>query len=321
MHMSDPLPRRRLRSLGRITPAFARNSAPGSAHLRSEAASAVRAPPPGAARSPRRAPESSSTPVRSPIFSTKQSTSAIREWKIAPQPKDLLGPARRDHRPDRPQDGDQRAELAAPPRSWRTSRTPTARPGTTWSTGRSICAMRVRRTITLRASPSGKQYRLNDRTAVLIVAAARLAPGRKARHWSTASRCPAALFDFGLYFFHNAKELLARGTGPYFYLPKMESAPRGAAVERHLRLRAGASSASRSGTHQRHRADRDDARRVRDGRDPLRAARALRGLNFGRWDYIFSCIKKFRAIRDFVLADRAQVTMDARLHARLRRCC
>src|SRR5688572_17744661 len=79
----------------------------------------------------------------------------------------------------------------------------------------------VQRTITFTA-PGGKRYELNDRTATLLV---------RPRGWHlvekhvTVDGAPvsAAIFDFALYFFHNAKALLARGTGPYFYLPKMES--------------------------------------------------------------------------------------------------
>src|SRR5262245_5075070 len=78
----------------------------------------------------------------------------------------------------------------------------------------------VRRTITLEAS--GKSYKLNDKTAVLIP---------RPRGWHLDEKhllvdgepVSASLFDFGLFFFHNAKELIARGSGPYFYLPKMES--------------------------------------------------------------------------------------------------
>ncbi len=83
-----------------------------------------------------------------------------------------------------------------------------------------------------------------------------------------------SLFDFGLYFFHNAKARLAKGSGTYFYLPKMES---------HLEARlwndvfvlAQKELGVPHGHDQGHRADRDDPGRVRDGRDPLRAARAL----------------------------------------------
>src|SRR5271165_605478 len=78
----------------------------------------------------------------------------------------------------------------------------------------------VRRTISF-ASPEGKAYRLNDRTATLMV---------RPRGWHLPEKhvlldgrpVSGSLFDFGLYFFHNARELLTRGSGPYFYLPKME---------------------------------------------------------------------------------------------------
>src|SRR5436305_12244801 len=78
----------------------------------------------------------------------------------------------------------------------------------------------VRRTITFEAG--GKQYKLNDCVATLLV---------RPRGWHLTEEhvhvdgkpVSASLFDFALYFFHNAKELLARGSGPYFYLPKMES--------------------------------------------------------------------------------------------------
>ncbi|MEO8566840.1 MAG: malate synthase A, partial [Betaproteobacteria bacterium] len=157
------------------------------------------------------------------------------------------------------------------------------------------------------ASPEGKSYRLDEKTATLFV---------RPRGWHLPEKhvvidgaaISGAIFDFALYFFHNAKELVARGTGPYFYLPKMES---------HL-----------------------EARLWNDifvmAQDELGIPRAtikatvlietilaafemdeilyeLRehsaGLNCGRWDYIFSSIKKFRNNRDFCLADRALVTM------------
>src|SRR6185503_2302768 len=80
----------------------------------------------------------------------------------------------------------------------------------------------IRRTITYTDPTSGKAYKLNDKVAVLLV---------RPRGWHLPEKhvivdgqpMSGSLFDFGLYFFHNAKELLARGTGPYFYLPKMES--------------------------------------------------------------------------------------------------
>src|ERR1035437_8325308 len=80
----------------------------------------------------------------------------------------------------------------------------------------------VRRTITFEAPTTGKSYKLIDKPAVLFV---------RARGWHLEERhmtvdgepMSGSLFDFGLYAFHNAKELLSRGSGPYFYLPKMES--------------------------------------------------------------------------------------------------
>ena len=83
-----------------------------------------------------------------------------------------------------------------------------------------------------------------------------------------------SLFDFGLYFFHNAKALLERGSGPYFYLPKMESHLEARLWNDVFRLRAGA--ARRAARHHpRHGADRNHSRRVRNGRDSLRTARSL----------------------------------------------
>ena len=129
----------------------------------------------------------------------------------------------------------------------------------------------VRRTIAL--DTGEKSYRLNDETATLVI---------RPRGWHLIERhhlvdgapISASLFDFGLVVFNNAREQLERGTGPYFYLPKLESHDRGAALGAGVRARrAGARTAAR--LDQVHRPDRDDLRRVRDGRDPLRAARPL----------------------------------------------
>ena len=165
----------------------------------------------------------------------------------------------------------------------------------------------VRRTITF--EQNGKHYRLKDKTAVLI-------PRPRGWHLDekhlTVDGKPVSggIFDFALFFFHNAKELLSRGSGPYFYLPKMES-------------------------HHEARLWNDIFVFAQDELDiprgTIRATALIEtvvaafemdeilyelrehsaGLNIGRWDYIFSCIKKFRANRDFCLADRAQVTMTA----------
>ena len=165
----------------------------------------------------------------------------------------------------------------------------------------------VRRTISLEQGE--KRYKLNDKTAVLI-------PRPRGWHLSEkhvlidGKQISASIFDFGLYFFHNAKELLKRGTGPYFYLPKMES---------HLEARLwndvfvmaqnelGVPQGSIKGTVLIETVVA--AFEMDEILWELREHSA--GLNIGRWDYIFSCIKKFRSNKDFCLADRSQVTMTA----------
>jgi malate synthase len=172
--------------------------------------------------------------------------------------------------------------------------------------GQLNCQEAIRRTLTFR-SPEGKEYRLNQATATLVV---------RPRGWHLEEAhflvdgrpAPASLFDFGLYFFHNARELLARGSGPYFYLPKLES---------HLEARLWNRIF--------------DAAQEALGIPPgtIRATVLIEtivaafemdeilyelsphaaGLNAGRWDYIFSIIKKLGHRSEFILPDRAQVTM------------
>ncbi|HUQ90791.1 MAG TPA: malate synthase A, partial [Bryobacteraceae bacterium] len=157
-------------------------------------------------------------------------------------------------------------------------------------------------------SPEGKAYKLNEKTAVLLV---------RPRGWHLVEKhmlvdgqpVSGSLFDFGLYFFHNAKQALARGSGPYFYLPKMES---------HLEARLW----------------NDVFRFAQDycgvPQGSVRATVLIEtilaafemdeilyelrdhsaGLNCGRWDYIFSYIKKLGTRADKILPNRAQVTMD-----------
>src|SRR5205814_9019611 len=119
----------------------------------------------------------------------------------------------------------------------------------------------------------------------------------------------ASLFDFGLFFFHSAATQIAAGTGPYFYLPKMES---------HLEARLWNDVFSHS---EQTLGIRPGAIRATVLIETILAAFEMdeilyelrdhsAGLNCGRWDYIFSFIKKFRSRRDFVLPDRAQVTME-----------
>jgi malate synthase len=157
-------------------------------------------------------------------------------------------------------------------------------------------------------SPEGKRYELNSNVATLMV---------RPRGWHLVERhflvdgnpISGSLFDFGLYFFHNAHSLIRKGTGPYFYLPKMES---------HLEARLW----------------NDVFCFAQDElgipRGTIRATVLIEtilaafemdeilyelrehssGLNCGRWDYIFSFIKKFRTRPDFMLPDRSTVTMD-----------
>src|SRR5512144_3194001 len=156
-------------------------------------------------------------------------------------------------------------------------------------------------------SPEGKSYRLNEKTAVLFV---------RPRGWHLPEKhvkidgapISGGIFDFALYMFHNAKELLARGTGPYFYLPKLESHLEArlwndvfVAAERDLGIPQASIKATVLIETILAAFEMDEILYE------LREHSA--GLNCGRWDYIFSCIKKFRNRADFCLADRALVTM------------
>ncbi len=163
----------------------------------------------------------------------------------------------------------------------------------------------IRRRITL--EQNGKQYKLNDRTAVLI-------PRPRGWHLDEkhmlvdGRRVSGGIFDFALLFFHNAKELLARGSGPYYYLPKMESH-----LEARLWNEVFTQAQKQLGVP--HGTIRATclietvvaAFEMDEFLWELREHSA--GLNIGRWDYIFSCIKKFRVNKDFCLADRSQVSM------------
>jgi malate synthase len=158
-------------------------------------------------------------------------------------------------------------------------------------------------------SPEGKRYKLNEKTAALMV---------RPRGWHLLERhlhvdgnaVSGAIFDFALYFFHNAKALLARNTGPYFYLPKMESHLEArlwndifVAAQRELGVPQGTIKATVLIETVLAAFEMDEI--LYELRDHCV------GLNIGRWDYIFSCIKKFRSNRDFCLADRSRVTMTA----------
>jgi len=165
----------------------------------------------------------------------------------------------------------------------------------------------IRRTI--RLEQGGKTYQLNDKVATLVV---------RPRGWHLdekhvtvdGERVSGGIFDFALYLFHNAKELLARGSGPYFYLPKMES---------HLEARLWndifVAAQKRVGVPQGSIKATVLIETILAAFEMDEILYELRehsaGLNAGRWDYIFSCIKKFKVDREFCLADRARVTMTA----------
>lgn len=165
----------------------------------------------------------------------------------------------------------------------------------------------ARRNITYHDAKSGKDYRLNDRIATLIIRPRGLHL-REKHVWVDGASIPASLFDFGLCFFHNAREFLARGSGPYFYLPKLQS---------HLEARwwndvfrfAQELLDLPNGTI---RATvlietLPAAFEMEEILYELREHSA--GLNCGRWDYMFSCIKTLRADPAAVFPDRALVTM------------
>jgi len=165
----------------------------------------------------------------------------------------------------------------------------------------------IRRTITFSNPRSGKFYSLNDEIATLVV---------RPRGWHLEEKqltykgenISGALLDFGLYFFHNAKELITRNSGPYFYLPKLES---------HLEARLWNDVFVFA---QDYLSIPQKTIKATVLIETILASFELdeilyelkdhsSGLNCGRWDYIFSYIKKFRNIDGFVLPDRAQVGM------------
>ncbi|MDL2358133.1 MAG: malate synthase A, partial [Pseudomonadota bacterium] len=165
----------------------------------------------------------------------------------------------------------------------------------------------VRGTITL--EQKGKSYKLNDKIATLLV---------RPRGWHLdekhvlvdGKRISGGIFDFALFMVHNAKEQLARGAGPYFYLPKIESHLEArlwndifVMTQHELGLPQGTIKATVLIETILAAFEMDEILYE------LREHSA--GLNAGRWDYIFSCIKKFKLDKDFCLADRPKVTMTA----------
>ena len=164
----------------------------------------------------------------------------------------------------------------------------------------------VRRTITF-TSPEGKAYKLNEKTAVLLV---------RPRGWHLDEKhvlidgqpIPGGVFDFGLYFFHNAKQSLANGTGPYFYLPKLESHQE-ARLWNDLFVLAQNELGVPQGTIKATVLIETILATFEMDEILYELREHSAGLNCGRWDYIFSAIKKFRNLPAFIFPDRAQVTM------------
>jgi malate synthase len=241
-----------------------------------------------------------------PDFPSETADIRAKEWTVAPIPKDLE---------------DRRVEITGPVErkmvinalnaganvfmaDFEDSNSPT------WHNnldGQINMKDAVNRTITF-DSPEGKKYKLNEKIATLMV---------RPRGWHLNERhflidgkpMSGSLFDFGLFFFHNAKTQLSKGTGPYFYLPKMEhylearlwndvfvfaqdyvGVPQGS-------IRATVLIETILGAFQ-----------MDEILWELRNHSA--GLNCGRWDYIFSFIKKFGTRADFLMPNRALVTMD-----------
>ena len=155
---------------------------------------------------------------------------------------------------------------------------------------------------------AGKEYKLNDKVATLQI---------RPRGWHLdekhvtvdGQRVSGGIFDFALVFFHNAKEQIARGAGPFFYLPKMESHLEArlwndifVMAQDHIGLPQGTIKAT---------VLVETILATFEMEEILYELREhSSGLNAGRWDYIFSCIKKFKKNKDFCLAQRSAITME-----------
>jgi malate synthase len=235
-------------------------------------------------------------------------TAEIRKsnWTVAPLPADLL---------------DRRVEITGPVdrkmiinalnsgasvfmADFEDSNTPT------WSNLiEGHCNLRdaVRRTISYTDPTTSKAYKLNPSIAVLLV---------RPRGWHLPEKhvivdgkqMSGSLFDFGLYFWHNAKELLARGTGPYFYLPKLESHLE-ARLWNDVFLHAQESLGLKRGTIKATVLIETILATFEMDEILYELREHSSGLNAGRWDYIFSFIKKFNNDPAAVLPDRGRVTM------------
>ena len=165
----------------------------------------------------------------------------------------------------------------------------------------------VRGTIEFEQPSTGKKYSLNPKVATLIV---------RPRGWHLEEQhvlvdgqpMSGSLWDFGLYLYHNVHELRGNRTGPYFYLPKMESHLE-ARLWNDVFLRAQSELAIPQGTIRATVLIETILAAFEMDEILYELREHCAGLNCGRWDYIFSYIKRFRSRPEMVLPDRAQVTM------------
>jgi len=234
-------------------------------------------------------------------------TAAIRsgDWRVPPPPPDLL---------------DRRTEITGPvdrkmainalnsgAQCWMADFEDANSP--TWENcmgGQINMRDAARLTLTF-TSPEGKNYALKDQIAT-ILARPRGWHMTEKHVWFEGQPVSASLFDWGLYFFHNAKPLLARGSGPYFYLPKLESHLE-ARLWNDVFLHAQAELSLPRGTV---RATMliETITGAFEAEEILYELREhASGLNCGRWDYMFSMVKKFRNHADYVFPDRTLITM------------
>jgi malate synthase len=236
-------------------------------------------------------------------------TAAVRtaEWRVAPVPADLTdrrveitGPVERKMIIN---------ALNAPVRCFMADFEDSCAP--TWENivrGQVNLADAIRRTISYTDPASGKVYRLGERTATLIV---------RPRGWHLNEKhvlvngeaVSGSLFDFALYIANNHEALERAGTGPYFYLPKMESHLE-ARLWNDVFLAAQDALGMRRGTIKATVLIETILAAFEMNEILYELREHSAGLNCGRWDYIFSFIKKFRNRPDFLLPDRAVITMD-----------
>jgi malate synthase len=166
----------------------------------------------------------------------------------------------------------------------------------------------VRRTISFQ-SETGKRYSLNPKTATLLVRPRGF--HLLEQHLEVdGTPAPAMLVDFGLYFFHNEKALRAAGTGPYFYLPKMQSHLE-ARLWNDIFIHAQAELGVARGTIKATVLIETLPAAFEMDEILYELREHSSGLNCGRWDYIFSSIKTLKNDPRFVMPDRGQVTMEA----------